>query len=204
MSSRVFTLPNILTIIRMALTPVFVTLLYYQKFNWALLVFVFAGLTDFFDGLLARSFNQKSQLGTILDPIADKILMTASFVALSMSSIIPKGNHLPIPFWVSAIVISRDIFIIIAAAAINITTNFRGFQPSLPGKLSTTVQIATVFFVLVAATFPSLKGFYLPTVYLIVTGFAVFSGIHYIFFVSKLMSEEEKAKAKEKAKTKED
>src|SRR5215813_11029765 len=113
MASRVFTLPNILTIIRMALTPLFVTFLYYQKFTFALLVFVFAGVTDFFDGLLARSFDQKSELGTILDPIADKILMTTSFVALSLSSIIPRGNHLPVPFWVTAIVISRDLFIII-------------------------------------------------------------------------------------------
>lgn len=196
MVSRVFTLPNILTIIRMVLTPVFVTFLYYQKFTYALLVFVFAGVTDFFDGLLARNFDQKSELGTILDPIADKILMTTSFVALSMSSIIPRENHLPVPFWLTAIVISRDVFIVIAAAAINIVTGFRGFQPSLPGKLSTTVQITGVFLILVAATFPSLKGFYLPTVYLIVAAFAVFSGGHYIFFVSKLMSEEDKAKIK--------
>jgi cardiolipin synthase len=190
--NRVFTLPNILTIIRMALTPVFVTLLYYQRFTWALFVFAFAGVTDFFDGLLARNFDQKSQLGTILDPIADKILMTTSFIALSMSSIIPKSNHLPVPFWVTAIVISRDLFIIVGATAINIMTGFRGFQPSWLGKASTTIQITAVFLILLAATFPSMKGFYLPTVYLIVSAFAVFSGIHYIFFVSKLMSEEEK------------
>jgi len=192
--NRVFTLPNILTIIRMALTPVFVIFLYYQRFTWALIVFVFAGVTDFFDGLLARNFDQKSELGTILDPIADKILMTTSFVALTLSSIIPKSEHLPVPFWVTAIVISRDLFIIIGAAAINIVTGFRGFQPSWPGKVSTTIQITAVFLILVAATFPSLKGFYLPTVYLIVSAFAVFSGIHYIFFVSKLMGEEEKSK----------
>jgi cardiolipin synthase len=193
--NRVFTLPNILTIIRMALTPVFVTFLYYQRFTWALLVFVFAGVTDFFDGLLARNFDQKSQLGTILDPIADKILMTTSFITLSMSSIVPKVNHLPVPFWVTVIVISRDVFIIVGATAINIMTGFRGFQPSWLGKISTAVQISAVFLILLAATLPSLKGFYLPTVYLIVSAFAVFSGIHYIFFVSKLMGEEEKYKS---------
>jgi len=195
--NRVFTLPNILTIIRMALTPVFVTFLYYQKFTLALIVFMFAGLTDFFDGLIARNLDQKSELGTILDPIADKLLMTTSFVALTLPSIIPKSDHLPVPFWVTAIVISRDLFILIGAAAINIVTSFRGFQPSWPGKISTTIQILAVFLILVAATFPSLKGFYLPTVYVIVSAFAVFSGVHYIFFVSKLMGEEEKPKANE-------
>ena len=123
--------------------------------------------------------------------------MTTSFITLSMSSIIPRANHLPVPFWVTAIVISRDLFIIVGATAINIMTGFRGFQPSWLGKASTTVQITAVFLILLAATLPSLKGFYLPTVYLIVSAFAVFSGIHYIFFVSKLMGEEEKKTSKE-------
>jgi cardiolipin synthase len=194
MSNRVFTLPNILTIVRMALTPAFVTLLYYQKFGSALIVFVIAGVTDFFDGLLARNFDQKSELGTILDPIADKLLMTASFVALSLPSMLPDSRHLPVPFWVTAIVISRDVFIVIGAAAINVMTGFRGFKPSWPGKISTVIQISAVFLILVAANLPSLRGFYLPTVYTIVSLFAVFSGVHYIFFVTKLMNEEEKKK----------
>jgi cardiolipin synthase len=96
---------------------------------------------------------------------------------------------------VTVIVISRDVFIIVGATAINIMTGFRGFQPSWLGKISTAVQISAVFLILLAATLPSLKGFYLPTVYLIVSAFAVFSGIHYIFFVSKLMGEEEKYKS---------
>src|SRR6266481_8713487 len=103
MSSRIITLPNLLTVFRMALIPVFVSLLFYQKFVWALAIFVVAGITDGLDGLLARRFDQQSQLGTILDPIADKLMLVAAFVVLSMRGVFhpPLPKHLPIPFWVT-------------------------------------------------------------------------------------------------------
>ncbi|HKC65496.1 MAG TPA: CDP-alcohol phosphatidyltransferase family protein, partial [Pyrinomonadaceae bacterium] len=82
-SSRIVTLPNLLTMFRMALIPVFVSLLFYRKFEWALGVFILAGITDGLDGLFARRLNQGSQLGTILDPIADKLLLVTSFIVLS-------------------------------------------------------------------------------------------------------------------------
>ena len=72
----------------MVLIPVFVSLLFYQKFLPALGVFILAGVTDGLDGLLARRFNQKSQLGTILDPIADKMMLVTAFVVLSMRSVL--------------------------------------------------------------------------------------------------------------------
>lgn len=90
MSSRIATLPNLLTMLRMVLIPVFVSLLFYQRFYWALAVFVLAGVTDGLDGLLARRFNQKSQLGSILDPIADKLLLVTSFIVLALPSISPQ------------------------------------------------------------------------------------------------------------------
>ncbi|HEX8178943.1 MAG TPA: CDP-alcohol phosphatidyltransferase family protein, partial [Pyrinomonadaceae bacterium] len=74
-SSRIITLPNFLTVIRMVLIPVFVSLLVYQRFGWALFVFVVAGITDGLDGLLARNLKQGSDLGRILDPIADKLML---------------------------------------------------------------------------------------------------------------------------------
>ncbi|HYJ45916.1 MAG TPA: hypothetical protein VEV81_04820, partial [Pyrinomonadaceae bacterium] len=89
----------------------------------------------------------------------------------------------------TAAVISRDVFIIVGAVAINIVTGFRRFRPSWLGKISTTVQILAIALVLVAASFPALSG-YLPTVYTTVFGFAVLSGVHYIFFASKLLNEE--------------
>ena len=101
MSSRIITVPNVLTIFRMVLIPIFVTLVFYQRFVWALAVFVLAGLTDGLDGLLARRFDQQSQLGTILDPIADKLMLVTAFIVLSLKGVFhpPLPKHLPIPFW---------------------------------------------------------------------------------------------------------
>jgi cardiolipin synthase len=192
MSSRIITLPNLLTIFRMALVPVFVSLLFYQKFLLALAVFVVAGITDGLDGLLARRFHQQSPLGRILDPIADKLMLVASFIVLSMRSVYPTPipNHLPIPFWVTITVLSRDVFILIGAAAINMVTGFRAFQPSWPGKVSTVVQIFAVAMVMLAAQTRVGTGYYLPTVYAAVFALTFFSGIHYIFFVSRLINED--------------
>src|SRR5687768_9765492 len=192
MSSRIITIPNLLTMFRMVLIPIFVSLLFYQKFLLALAVFVLAGITDGLDGLLARRFSQESQLGTVLDPIADKLMLVTSFVVLSMRGVFPTPlpAHLPVPFWVTIAVISRDVFILVGAAAINIMTGFRAFRPSFLGKISTTVQIVAIATIIFAARFPYGTGYYLPTVYAIVVGLAVLSGGHYIFFVSKLLNEE--------------
>jgi len=192
MSSRIFTVPNVLTVFRMVLIPVFVSLLFYQRFLLALCVFVTAGLTDGLDGLLARRFDQKSQLGTILDPIADKLMLVTAFIVLSMRSVFPPPipSHLPVPFWVTVAVISRDVFIIVGAAAINIVTGFRGFRPSLLGKVNTTVQIVAIGIIMLAASIPYGTGYYLPTLYVTVFAFAVLSGAHYVFFVSRLLNED--------------
>ena len=192
MFSRIITLPNLLTIFRMVLTPVFVSMLFYQKFVWALVIFVVAGITDGLDGLLARRFDQQSQLGRILDPIADKLMLVASFVVLSMPSVFPTPlpRHLPIPFWVTITVISRDAFILIGAAAINMVTGFRGFRPSWPGKASTVVQIVAIAAVILAAEVRVGAGYYLPAVYAAVFALTLLSGIHYVFFVSRLMGDD--------------
>jgi cardiolipin synthase (CMP-forming) len=192
MSSRIVTVPNMLTIFRMVLIPVFVTLVFYQRFLLALVAFVVAGITDGLDGLLARRFDQRSQLGTVLDPIADKLMLVTAFVVLSMRSVFPQPlpNHLPIPFWVTIAVISRDVFIVVGAAAINIMTGFRGFRPSWLGKLNTTVQIIAIGLIMFAASVPYGTGYYLPTLYATVFALALFSGAHYVFFASKLLNED--------------
>ena len=192
MSSRIVTVPNLLTVFRMVLIPVFVSLLFYQRFVLALAIFVLAGITDGLDGLLARRFDQKSQLGTILDPIADKLMLVTSFVVLSMRAVFPQPlpPHLPVPVWVTVAVISRDVFILVGAAAINIVTGFRGFRPSLLGKINTTVQIFAIAAIIFAASVPHGTGYYLPTIYTTVFALAVLSGAHYVFFVSKLVNED--------------
>lgn len=189
-SSKLLTIPNILTFLRMALIPVFASLLVYGYMGAALAVFVIAGVSDGVDGFLARKFNQESELGTIMDPIADKLLMTTAFIILTIPGILPPVRHLPVPFWVTAAVIGRDVLIIAVAGAINIMTGFRGFQPSWLGKASTLVQVIGVTLILIS----SVTGYFifLPTTYSIVVFFAFVSGFHYIFHVARLMKEEEK------------
>jgi len=181
----------------MVLIPVFVSLLFYQRFVSALGIFILAGITDGLDGLLARRFNQKSQLGTILDPIADKLMLVTSFVVLSMRSVFPQPlpSHLPVPFWVTVAVISRDVFILVGAAAINIVTGFRGFRPSMLGKINTVVQIFAIAIIIFAASVPYGTGYYPPTLYTTVFAFAVLSGAHYVFFVSRLVNEDRRSEA---------
>ena len=190
MASNILTVPNLLTCLRMALIPVFASLLFYGYNGWALFVFLIAGISDGVDGFIARKFNQESELGTIIDPIADKLLMTVAFIVLAMRNVLPETRFLPVPFWVIAAVIGRDVLIITVAGAINVMTGFHGFKPSWLGKASTFVQVVAVTLILLAAY--TNYSFYLPTVYFIVVLLAVASGIHYIFHVAKLMKEEEK------------
>jgi len=191
MYSNILTIPNLLTFIRMALIPVFASLLFYGYSGWALAVFVAAGISDGVDGFIARRFKQESELGTIIDPIADKLLMTVAFVILTLPNVLQPTKHLPVPFWVTAAVIGRDILIVTVAGAINIMTGFRGFRPSWVGKLSTVVQVIAVGLVLIAAVSDYTD--YLPIVYMIVVILAAASGFHYIFFVARLMKEADEA-----------
>lgn len=189
MSSKVVTIPNLLTFMRMALIPVFATLLFYGDTKWALAVFFVAGFSDGVDGFVARRFGQESELGTIIDPIADKLLMTTAFIILTLPNVLSHVPHLPVPFWVTAAVIGRDVLIITVAGAIALMTNFRGFKPSWLGKVSTFVQVSGVGLILVAAVFG--YSFYLPTVYVVIVALAALSGFHYIFHVARLMREDE-------------
>jgi cardiolipin synthase (CMP-forming) len=186
--STILTIPNILTFMRMGLIPVFVSLIYYGYGNTALAVFLIAGISDGVDGFLARRFNQESELGTIIDPIADKLLMTTAFIILTLPDVLPPTRHLPIPFWVTAAVIGRDVLIITVAAAINIITGFKGFKPSFWGKVSTLVQVIGISLVLFAAA--SGYTIFLPTTYFIIVLLVVVSGVHYIFQVASLMKQE--------------
>ena len=183
--SSALTLANILTIARLLIVPFFVLSIYYQQFTWALTLFFIAALTDALDGFIARAFNQKTQLGTILDPMADKLLLVTAFVVLSTHGL---TNTPPIPFWVTVTAISRDIFIVIGALAINISTGFSGFKPSLPGKINTFVQIITLAVFLAANAF-TLDNRLMTVTFYATFVIAIFSGIHYIFHVNRLMNE---------------
>lgn len=187
--NSILTIPNLLTFMRMALIPAFASMLFYGHYKLGLAFFVIAGISDGIDGFLARKFKQESELGTIIDPIADKLLMTTAFVILSIPNVLPPVRHLPVPFWVTITVIGRDVLILTVAAAINVITGFRGFRPSWLGKLSTLVQVIAVGLILLSAV----TGFsiYLPTTYTIVVFLAFVSGVHYIFQVARLMKQAE-------------
>jgi cardiolipin synthase len=166
----------------MALIPLFVSLLFYQKFLPALATFIVAGVTDGLDGLLARRFHQQSPLGRILDPIADKMMLVTSFIVLSMKGVFPTPipKHLPIPFWVTITVLSRDVFILVGAAAINMVTIFVPFNLH-SGKISTVVQIAAVATVMLAAQLRTGTAITSQPSMWQYSAFTLFSGIHYVF-----------------------
>ena len=182
--SSVFTLANLLTILRLLLVPVFVMAIYYQHFAWALGIFVTAALTDGLDGLVARSFNQKTELGAILDPMADKLLLVTAFIILSLHGFTFTS---PIPFWVTVAAISRDVFIVLGALVINVATGFSNFRPSWPGKLNTFVEFFMIVLFLGTNAFHWPEKLLFP-VFIVTFAMCVFSGIHYVFHVNRLMN----------------
>jgi cardiolipin synthase len=134
MTTQVFTIANQLTLLRMLLIPAFVILTLYGEFGWALAVFAFAGLTDLLDGVAARAAGQKSELGAWLDPAADKLLLVTTFIVLTLPNI---GLVNRLPLWLTILVISRDVGIVLTVAIVNLAIGPRTFKPSPLGKLAT-------------------------------------------------------------------
>jgi len=179
MSEPVLTIANVLTLLRMGLVPFLVILVIQGRFAWALAVLVVAGLTDLFDGVFARRSGSHSTLGAMLDPVADKILLSSSFVALTW------GSHLlaAIPKWLTVLTLSRDAIVVISVLIINLTVGRRVFYPSLLGKTSTICQIVTVGVVLLCNALgvaPSALLF----LYLLAGALAVGSGFHYVYLAA--------------------
>jgi len=174
----VLTYANQLTILRMIFVPCFVLLLVYGHPLAATLVFILAGITDALDGLLARKLRQRTVLGSFLDPMADKLLLTAAFVTLTIPSI-PVAVHIPV--WLTIVTISRDLLIALSVFIIHLQTNHSQFPPSLIGKCTTASQLVTVAVAMVANFMPQLGVvLFLPLVYLTLL-FAVASGLHYFY-----------------------
>ena len=136
----VFTIANQLTLLRMLLIPAFVLLVVYGRFGWALVVFIVAGVTDALDGIIARMPGQQSELGAWLDPVADKLLLVTTFIVLTLPNI---GLVNRIPIWLTVIVISRDIGIVLTVAIVNLASGPRTFRPSQLGKAATAWFILT-------------------------------------------------------------
>jgi cardiolipin synthase (CMP-forming) len=136
----VLTAANQLTLLRILLVPVFVLCMLYGLPGWALVTFVVAGATDAFDGLLARKLGQPTTLGAWLDPMADKLLVASMFVMLTL----PGFNHANrLPLWLTVLVLSRDIVIVLTVAIVNMAVKRRTFRPSMMGKVATAAFVIT-------------------------------------------------------------
>ena len=183
-------LPNSLTLLRIFFVPVLIVILLTRSPNfefwgfsmhfevWGVLILLLAAATDWADGYLARRRLQVTTLGILLDPIADKLLLCSSFIALSLEK--------KIFWWLTVMVISRDVLMLVVAAVILIIMGYRPFPPTLLGKATTFFEIAFIFLTVYTAAYPAdrLK---LPLHYLtyLVAVLVTVSGFHYCFVVAR-------------------
>ncbi|HEX4964385.1 MAG TPA: CDP-alcohol phosphatidyltransferase family protein [Thermoanaerobaculia bacterium] len=180
-----FTVPNLLTFLRMGLVPLFIIAVVNGDATKALLIFVAAGATDALDGFIARFWGQQSLLGAYLDPIADKLLLTSAYVVLSIPSL---AHGAPIPAWVTILVIARDVLILIVVLTLYLAANMRRFPPTVLSKVNTLVQVVAVVLVLAAGSLASqhwLAEIATGAVYLVPV-LTVASGLDYIIRASRL------------------
>ena len=137
------TVPNLLTIVRVLLTPLLVILLLEERLSEALFVFVVAGITDALDGLIARLYKQKTRLGAFLDPLADKLLLATTYVLLAFLNLVPS--------WLTVIVLSRDVLIIVGVFVLFMQDLPFEIKPTIASKLTTCAQILTAIVTMASA-----------------------------------------------------
>lgn len=171
-------LPNLLTIFRILLVPIFIIFVIQNDLWMALVIFIMAGITDGLDGLLARVLNQRTVIGSYLDPIADKMLLISAYISLTIKGMLPG--------WLSVIVVSRDIIILAGIAVISLMGKGLDIHPSLSSKMTTVFQILTIIITLCAfKKYPAAwNGFVAAT-----AAFTVFSGLQYMYRGIKTMGE---------------
>jgi len=169
-----WTVANLLTVFRIALTIPFLWLANAGAFGLALAVFFLASVTDFADGYLARRLKQQSRIGQFLDPLADKLLLTCGFVILAL----PHARFASVPVWVAVAVVGRDLLIVAGTLTVFLLTGFKKFNPSLLGKVTTFAELATIVGFLVCHT----TGRFIPLLpffYAIVMVLVFLSGVDY-------------------------
>jgi cardiolipin synthase len=165
-------IPNTLTVLRILIVPVFATALIYNRYMYALLLFVFAALTDMLDGFFARLADQKTSLGTFLDPLADKFLLITSFVLFSIHGWIPK--------WLAITVISRDLIVVTGWFLLFMTTQAARVEPVPAGKAAIALQLIILAYILCRINFAALPP--VPTLLLFLTAaVTAVSGLQYIY-----------------------
>jgi cardiolipin synthase len=174
------TVPNLITTIRIILAPVFIIYLINDQFLSALVVFVICVASDGLDGLIARVFDQKSKLGTYLDPLADKILLVAAFITLSVRGYLPP--------WLTVLVIARDVMIMLGIFFLFFNQLDFKLKPSIISKLTTCLQFLSVLSVL-SKDYTGFPPIYYLSVYYLTALFTISSGLHYMHYWFKMMGD---------------
>jgi cardiolipin synthase len=177
----VLTAANQLTVLRLLLVPVFALFMLYERPGWALVTFAVAGATDALDGLIARWTGQFTTLGAWLDPMADKLLVATMFVMLTVPGL---GTAVRLPLWLTVLVLSRDVAIVLTVAIVNLAVGRRTFRPSLSGKLATVIYVVTG----VTALYANYAGMRLPIVdWCVYSALAItlVSGAEYVVLITK-------------------
>ncbi len=165
-------LPNILTIARILLLPFFAASLIYGSYQYALILFLAAAITDILDGLIARMKKQTTDFGSILDPVADKFLMITSFVVMSLYGWIPK--------WLTITVISRDLIVVTGWLILYFVTHNKKVEPGILGKAANFFQFCLIGLILISINTKNAS--FVPESYLIaVAALTAASGVLYIY-----------------------
>ena len=165
------TIPNLLTLTRIFLTALLAWLLLRQSMTAAFIVFFIAGLTDALDGLLARVLDQKSRLGSYIDPVADKLLLVTAFLLLWKIG--------EIPLWLVLIVVGRDLLILCGFFVLFFSKVQFEIKPLVSSKLTTLFQLGTVF-TLLGRSFLELSGWIYSVLFVTTAGFSILSGGQYL------------------------
>lgn len=180
-------IPNFITMVRILLVPLLVIALMEEKIVLALGIFVLAGTSDGLDGFLARILHQKTMLGAYIDPLADKLLISTSFVTLAIL------EHLP--GWLAVLVVSRDLIIVggVGILLLNIGGSDgkgQGLQinPTIDSKVTTFIHLTTIFFFM---AHKYLTEYWFLKNYLIMLSalFALLSGLHYLFVGFRILNQ---------------
>ncbi|MFH1309626.1 MAG: CDP-alcohol phosphatidyltransferase family protein [Candidatus Omnitrophota bacterium] len=162
---------NRLTICRIILVPVFIAAVLYHKLSIALLLFMIATITDALDGYIARTRNEKTKFGAIMDPIADKMLLASAFISFSIVKGLPE--YLNMPIYVPIVVIFRDVIILLGVMIIYLLAGKIDIRPTVLGKITTFFQMLTIILVL-------LRCVYSPWIWNVMVLLTIVSGIDYI------------------------
>lgn len=164
-------LPNFITILRIVLIPFFIIAVVYGYQLFAIGIFVAAAITDALDGFIARAFNMQTQLGTYLDPIADKLLLMSSIIVMTVVG--------KVPLWLVILIVSRDVIILTGCILIYLLYDNLPVRPSILGKATTFLQLSLIMLVLLAPIFSNLTSWVAVVLWLTAL-FTAASGLHYI------------------------